>query len=369
MEISSIIAQEIVLELKGVLSQEINFMNSDSLIIASTDTTRIGDYHEGASVVMKTNLPLIIDKDGIYKGSRKGINIPVEFEKNVIGVIGITGERERVEKNGRIIKKMTEILIREDYIKDFNLKKQDRSRYIITRILNYQLKKKDNHNNDVFNYNYSIPHYCAVGSFTSNQDFNYEELYRLLTTYVNTSTEVISVIEEHKLYLYIPTTTVSNLQSWLTRLSEQISTAFRSDFLFGVGPESVSLKTASEAFEAALVALNWNKSYRKAPYISFDHMDIGLLLSSVDKQYTSLYVKKVLQSIPETERSELRKVLMTYGNMNKSITRSSELLFIHKNSFQYKLNKLKDYTGYDPKVLNDYVILHLAFVLDQTESI
>lgn len=43
MEISSIIAQEIVMELKGVLSQEINFMNSDSLIIASTDTTRIGD--------------------------------------------------------------------------------------------------------------------------------------------------------------------------------------------------------------------------------------------------------------------------------------------------------------------------------------
>lgn len=53
--------------------------------------------------------------------------------------------------------------------------------------------------------------------------------------------------------------------------------------------------------------------------------------------------------------------------MNKSINKSADKLYIHKNSFQYKLNKLTQYTGYDPKILNDYVCLYIAFLLDYME--
>lgn len=47
MEISQVLAQEIVTKMKKILSQEINFMNSKAIIIASTDPTRIGYFHGG----------------------------------------------------------------------------------------------------------------------------------------------------------------------------------------------------------------------------------------------------------------------------------------------------------------------------------
>ncbi|API89803.1 hypothetical protein BKP56_11265 [Marinilactibacillus sp. 15R] len=79
MEISSDIAQEIVLQLKNVLSQEINFMNSKSIIIASTDKNRIDHYHSGAATVLATKKPLVIDDSKSYIGSKHGINMPIDY--------------------------------------------------------------------------------------------------------------------------------------------------------------------------------------------------------------------------------------------------------------------------------------------------
>lgn len=364
MEISSDIAQEIVLQLKNVLSQEINFMNSKSIIIASTDKNRIGIYHSGAATVLATKKPLVIDDSKRYIGSKHGINMPIELDGKVIGVVGITGERCKVEKNGSIIKKMTEILIKEDFIKDINLKKHDRSRYIITRILNPPLVDTPNHYSDVFYYDYASPHFCLIGEFKTIFNFHYEEVYRIISTNTHELDEIIYVIIDHKLYLFVQKINIHLLNTWLKLLSEKISSHFDVPFYFGIGPICQSLTTANQSFEYASNALQWNKVNEGKPYLHFSDLNLGLLLTAIDKRRISLIRNKVLQSIPSKEYKELKKVFLTYGEMNKSINKSAEKLYIHKNSFQYKLNKITKYTGFDPKILNDYVYLYIAFLLD-----
>ena len=93
-------------------------------------------------------------------------------------------------------------------------------------------------------------------------------------------------------------------------------------------------------------------------------MDLGLLYSHLSKRNKRSFAEKILLGIPEAEYKELKEVLLTYGEFSKSLSKSADHLFIHKNSFQYKLNKIYTYTGYDPKVLNDYVRLYLAFLLN-----
>lgn len=46
---------------------------------------------------------------------KTGINLPVFFLNNVIGVIGITGEPDRVLPYGELLRKMTELLVQESY--------------------------------------------------------------------------------------------------------------------------------------------------------------------------------------------------------------------------------------------------------------
>lgn len=366
MEISAVIAQEIVLELKNVIEQEVNFMNRKGIIIASTDLTRIGTFHEGAQTVMETKQPIIIDSDDEYTGSKKGINMPIAFENETIGVVGITGEQLEVEKNGMIIKKMTEILIREDFVKDIHLKKNERSSYIINRILNYPAAKQTKTDSDIFYYDYSISHFCVIGNFDTSTpyDFSYDEVYRIIDLHTVENEKVISIIIEGKLHLYVQQDNPAHIYPWLKKLAKQISAYANRPFYFGIGPIARSLLSANTAFEYATDALAWNKKHVKKPSLDFTEMDIGLLLTSIDDQRISIIKDRVLSTIPEKEYCELRTILFTYGAFNKSVNQSADKLYIHKNTFQYKLDKITEYTGYNPRILNDYVCLYLAFLLD-----
>lgn len=364
MEISATIAQEIVSQMKIVLSQEINFMNSQAIIIASTDSSRIGNFHGGAETVLKTRQPLVIECDNQFTGSKKGINMPITFEKEVIGVIGITGEKEQVMKNGEIIKKMTEILIKEDFLKNITLQKRNQSWYIIEKLLTYHTAPSSFEESDVFNYDYSRPHISAVGQLDWEGSFRYEDLYTLLDQeFFHTSRYKYTIIN-NQLFLLIQDSNAQAVSKTLDSLGKKISSAFKTPFYFGVSALSFSEDEARQAFQHARDALSWNISYDKKGMLDYSDMDLGLLYFHLSKKNKKPFIDKILSGIPETEYVELRKVLLTYGEFNKSLSRSAEHLFIHKNSFQYKLNKIYTYTGYDPKVLNDYVRLYLAFLLN-----
>lgn len=49
-------------------------------------------------------------------------------------------------------------------------------------------------------------------------------------------------------------------------------------------------------------------------------------------------------------------------NCNGSITLASEKLFMHKNTLQYKLNRIYEKTGHNPRDLKDSPALYMASV-------
>ncbi len=58
------------------------------------DESRLHTVHEGAVEVLKSGETLTIypDQGEAWKGSEPGINLPIVFHENIIGVIGVTGD-------------------------------------------------------------------------------------------------------------------------------------------------------------------------------------------------------------------------------------------------------------------------------------
>ena len=96
MEISKRHANEIIENLRSIIKEDINFISPAGLIIASSDETRVGDFHEGATIVARTKKELIINSENLFDGTKKGINLPVFFEQNLIAIVGITGEASEI---------------------------------------------------------------------------------------------------------------------------------------------------------------------------------------------------------------------------------------------------------------------------------
>ncbi|MDO5411418.1 MAG: sugar diacid recognition domain-containing protein [Lachnospiraceae bacterium] len=72
---------------------QINIMNEKGIVIASSDKSRIGAFHEIAYKILKTdNLMILTEHDANnYIGVRYGVNSAVLYRGEKIGVVGLTG--------------------------------------------------------------------------------------------------------------------------------------------------------------------------------------------------------------------------------------------------------------------------------------
>lgn len=111
------LAKNIISEVRRLLDEDLIVVDINGIIIASTDESRIGSFHEGAlASYRERNKVIITEKDqSILKGVKAGINLPVFFQQQIVGVIGITGNPKKVSQYGEVLRKMTELLIKESY--------------------------------------------------------------------------------------------------------------------------------------------------------------------------------------------------------------------------------------------------------------
>ena len=101
MKLSKAIAQKIVLEMMNVIPYNINVMDEQGKIIGSGDSERIGDIHEGAKRVIENKHIIEIYKDD--EKVKAGVNEPIIFNNEIIGVIGITGNPNEVSKFSKLV--------------------------------------------------------------------------------------------------------------------------------------------------------------------------------------------------------------------------------------------------------------------------
>jgi carbohydrate diacid regulator len=370
MEISSTLALVIVTDMKKIINQELNFMDTDGLVIASTDPQRINSYHEGAKKVIATKEDLIIEDTGQFKGTKQGINLPIFFDNKLIGVIGITGEKSEVVKYGQIIKKMTEILIKEAWVKDILIQLRENYRTIIDYLLfSSEYEEGKSSFADMFDINLLSPKMVVVGHMmiTKKSPANVlERMNKLLDKYFPSKQKNIYTIKNDEIIMIIDHSFENDLEYSLQNLSKETSENLSTPLLFGIGLITSPTMSHKKSYEQAKTTLNWVKFFSNPGIYYFKDLDLGLILNSTFSYDKSFYLNKVLSNLSEAEITEYSTIMKVYGVNNGSITKSADDLFIHKNTLQYKLNKLDKLTGYNPRNMNDYVILKIAFLLYKT---
>ena len=72
----------------------VNIMDTDGIIVASTEKTRVGTFHQGAYEAVQTGREVNIRRDQLdkYPGAREGCNLPLRVNGSIIGVVGLYGE-------------------------------------------------------------------------------------------------------------------------------------------------------------------------------------------------------------------------------------------------------------------------------------
>ena len=88
----------------------------------------------------------------------------------------------------------------------------------------------------------------------------------------------------------------------------------------------------------------------------YDRLHTELLLGTLSDEAMELYVRRVLSHLSEKDI----QYLDAYFRSNCSLKEAAAELYIHKNTLQYRLDRVRDLSGYDPRFFADAADLMLA---------
>ena len=359
MRINTELAQKIVESLRDTIEQDINFIDNDGIIIASTDHKRINSLHEGALTCIRERTTIAINSDNQYTGARKGVNLPVKFQNEIVGVIGISGDLDVVEKYGDIIKKMTEILLREEWINENTSADIENKKLIVESILNSNLYNLDflpkNLNSDSKNIAVARINYDALDFSTRKNLIRFSE-----SNFVKNKLYV-TFLQNRFVIIYLDSDD-TNINKHLNLLLGQAAKSYNLNLNFGVSSAFHKISNSKTFYDQAIRSQKWSEyKGRQSPVVFYKDMELGLLLTSLDDKDLYEYSYKVLKDIDLKELKEYKELFLLYGKYNGSISAIADEMFMHKNTIQYRLNKLESMTGYNPRNYNDYLVLWFAF--------
>ena len=397
MIISSQVAQSIVDEMSRVTDFNINFMNEEGKIIASVDDSRIGDFHEGARNVIASKAKVIISEDTKLEGAKNGINLPVFLHNQVVGVIGVTGEPSSVGHIAEIIQKMTEVLVKEAYLEEqIELESRAKQSYIEEWITgDWEDDKLFASRGWIMGINIHLPRVAVILDLTGFNDWIYQ---KLKSHHANVKGElevqrarrdILSVIQDHfpeksehvivpsgstKYTLLLATDEELPLHKRKEKINyrlNKIQSAIKNNHHFnsiaGIGRMYTSPREMKKSAEEAALALR-RADFMEKRLFYYDQLGLESFIYHLDKEIRNDFVERILQPELFPKKQQYLETLDVFFRENGSITKASQELYIHKNTLQYRLNKIHEILGYDPRKLSDAVLLKVALAFLQANT-
>lgn len=339
-------AAKIIREVSPILDYDINIMDEKGAILASTDVSRIGMFHEGAFRIIHQHLKeLSVYEDGQYQGCRKGINLPIVLEESIIGVIGITGEVSQVMKYGKVLKKMTEILVL-DLFSYHQKSQQEQSRlFFVNEWLNKEpFEFLPAFRDELHSYGFSEKSSYAVALISPPgilDDIGDLADRRCLHAQGSDIGFIIYQTEQ-----------ISRLIRFIQKAADN---AGQSSFLCAIGRLQSDYMGVKRSYEQAkkLMALKRDE----LGIFCYEDFAAEFIFHDAAPEYKEILMEQILSGFSDEEKLEFADFMEVYAKNNGSVSRIAEEMFIHKNTVQYKINKILKKTGKDPRIIRDAMIL------------
>ncbi|MEH7387858.1 sugar diacid recognition domain-containing protein [Bacillus sp. JJ1521] len=354
------LAKKIIKEVRRLIDEDIIIVDVSGTIIASTDTSRVGSFHEGALLSSRDQKKMIItnEMENQLKGVKAGINLPILFKEKVVGVIGITGNPEKVSAYGELLKKMTELLITESYYAE---QIELESRVLETFVFDWlQLKEETDEfikRAEHLGIDIELNRKVVMGFITSDTEVPLRNIANRLQQYSYLNENDIFVRWGNDRFLLLLTDrSKEQIQKLLQTLKKELEHIFSMEVSFGVGSEDHLLRTSFEEADRALQIAK-----RSGLIIFDDDLKLEMLIHETSSKVQVEYVRRTV--VPLLNDSVLLKTLLEFIKQNQSIKETAKSLHIHVNTLTYRLNKIEDCTGLHPRNFVDLTTLYVGLML------
>ncbi|MFV0556580.1 MAG: sugar diacid recognition domain-containing protein [Lactovum sp.] len=323
MEIDKRTGDKISFELHKILKTHVNIISVDGIITSSTDKERLGKYHKVAHQAALEN-DICVQSNNSIENVRAGVNIPIEFEYKVIGVIGITGNPSNFATIARVAKSLTETLIKELYFSNRKNYIESEMRSIIEMIILKQVGFLNDKIHDFF----SDTSQFIFSSLSADEE-TLAKLYSSLRK------------NEHLCVAKIggSLVTLSNDDSFY-----QLNLKYtKLNYKIGFGETKYHFDNLSDSYFESVSSLRVYEKYN-IPYCPYQHLKTELLINTIPNTAKVKLLDRFLHQIDKATLNEMTKIYVFYFESNRSLKETADHYFIHRNTVKYRLEKFSRQT-------------------------
>lgn len=352
------LAEQIVDTVHDVCGYDINFINKNGIIYASTNTARIGSFHEIGKKVADTRRVIEVQESDQYKGTSAGVNIPVTHNGFLIAVIGISGAPDEVRKFASLAEKITRLLIREKELNAASRTLTEKRNYL----LSYLISENASEETSVIDYVHTLLQEFHIDESGKKRIFFIKIVSdEESATLSSTEDKILRFFSDYSIELFMfryPNEYIAVIdESFSLNALYHFCQNNHENIQIGIGcPAKIfQLFTSLTTAKTALQSLK----YSDRSIALFDDLTLEILLGSVSPKAREEFLKKTISKLDETDIT----LLQCYFENEQSLAQTAASLFLHKNTLQYRLDRISRICGLNPRSFKDGVILYLAIQL------
>lgn len=372
MILSQKIAKNIVREVNAVIPMKINIMDERGIIIASSDAKRVNTFHEGAYQIVTDQISEIrVNYDGEFDGALEGINYPLKIQNYIVGVLGITGVYDEIKESANIIKRMTELILENAYsVEQKQLKENICNRYL-SEWFNGEAKnitKDFVKKGKALGFDITMPRRLMVCSlYIKDTDESIRSMQVIEEAEKSLKQRIVRINHSNIYYesgsaliCAITAKDDNEIIETVTLLKNEIENKYPVKLAIGIDSPMGNYTFAKLAFIRATKANRACMRTHKWDVRFYDDLNMEVFCDELEEGIKLEFINKIFRGFTNEEIRETMILLEVYYDMEGSINKAADKLFIHKNTLQNRLKQITERTGYDPRSIRHSSLFYIA---------
>ncbi len=379
MQLNESIANQIVKRTMKIIPHSINVMDDKGRIIGSGDRTRLQQKHEGA--VLAINECRVVDIDEAtalhLKGVKPGINLPIIYLEQVIGVIGISGDPDQVRHYGELVKMTAELIVEQAALmSQVEWNKRHREELVLQLIQGTKLN--DHQLNTIaerLELDLNQPRIAAVVKVIpdKNHAFSLEHLRQLvhLLEYPERD-NLVGILSVSKNEVIVLKPIALTDDGWskqaetkrINQLLRRVKKLRNFSIKIALGEYFSGVDGLTQSYETAQLTMQSVANQPGEVFFYQDHKLPVLMSSILNEPWKAEQLRQPYDLLKKYDtKGVLIRTISEYFIQNCDACQTCQNLHIHRNTLRYRLEKTEQITSLNINNLNNILQLYLAVTL------
>ncbi|MGW4753412.1 CdaR family transcriptional regulator [Streptomyces chartreusis] len=387
--LSPALAQEIAGDTTAVIGFNVLITDAEGMVIGSGDSSRVGSFHEASVEVIRTQEPAThnASQAQLLRGVRPGVTLPLVSDGTAVGTVGITGTPAQVRRFGLLVKRQTEILLRESVMLRSRLLAERAAEKLVTEIASYDPQVVEGEflmfRAAELGFDLRLPRVAVVLEVTvpasgtrrpaapgRSMTLVRSELLRTVREVFADPQDIVAVTAPGwigVLHRLAPSRGAGHLADDCRRIIDVIAAQDGLAARAGTGEPATSLGGLRDSYQDACDALRLGTRVAgDAPVHLITDLRVHQLLTAVGRPARDRLIERAAADLrAQPDWPVLRDTITAWCENGFNLVRASTALHIHRNTVVYRMNKIEQITGRPLREHRTTMALYLACLADR----